>query len=116
MSISALAASMVAKIQSLDTASDWTSWKKSIIDILGIAGYGDLLKGESDATWVTPEGVSATKALSGFRRKEVEEKATGGMPSCIQLLRFRTSRHHKKGRPQKGSGTYYRPFADKLST
>ncbi|KAG6092849.1 hypothetical protein E4U14_000523, partial [Claviceps sp. LM454 group G7] len=68
MSMSALAAPMVAKLQSLDTASDWTSWKKSIIDILGIAGYGDLLQGESDATWITPEGVSATKALSAEKK------------------------------------------------
>ncbi|KAG5956186.1 hypothetical protein E4U58_006716, partial [Claviceps cyperi] len=59
---------MVAKLQSLDTASDWTSWKKSIIDILGVAGYGDLLQGESDATWITPQGVSPTKALSAEKR------------------------------------------------
>ncbi|KAG5950953.1 hypothetical protein E4U58_001357 [Claviceps cyperi] len=68
MSMSALAAPMVAKLQSLDSASDWTSWKKSIIDILGVAGYGDLLQGESDATWKTPEGVSPRKALSAEKR------------------------------------------------
>ncbi|KAG6282555.1 hypothetical protein E4U09_000566, partial [Claviceps aff. purpurea] len=68
MPMSALAAPMVAKLQSLDTASDWTTWKRDIIDILGVAGYGDLLQGESDATWVTPEGVSPTKALLAEKR------------------------------------------------
>ncbi|KAG5954336.1 hypothetical protein E4U58_007661, partial [Claviceps cyperi] len=76
MSMSALAAPMVAKLQSLDTAFDWTSWKKFIIDILGVAGHGDLLQEEFDATWVMPEGVSPTKALSVekmWKKRQLEE-------------------------------------------